>query len=149
MNGQTIGLIIRDPGKQLYHELKAALTQPATPLFVKTPMKKFIFPHQTRVREAGNCPDCLRRIEAASAADGTARVPSPGDFSVCCYCGAILRYAADMQLRRVEDDDRQDLPAAMWDKLQECSRIFKAEARRPATAPVVILSVPKIAHDPP
>lgn len=146
MKGQTVGLVVRDPDKRLFHELKAALAQPAAPLFVKAQAmnKKFIFQHQHRIKQAGDCPDCLRRIEAASAADGTNRVPSPGDFSICVHCGAILRYEDDMQLRRVDDDDEKDMPPEAWDKMREASQIFKQEARRVGGPKFAVLPLPKI-----
>ncbi len=50
------------------------------------------------------CPECKEILDAATATEeGT--VPSPGDWSVCCECGAILCYMDDLRMRLAEDTD--------------------------------------------
>jgi hypothetical protein len=43
------------------------------------------------------CPCCARPIECASALDGSARRPAPGDVTICVSCGAVLRYGPDLR----------------------------------------------------
>ena len=44
------------------------------------------------------CPACGKAIECAS--HPAARVPIPGDVSICFQCGNIMLFAADMTLRK-------------------------------------------------
>lgn len=59
------------------------------------------------VPSAGECPDCLQRLDGASGHMG--RAPEPGDFSCCAYCGCILRYTEKLDLRRCSDDEFDEL----------------------------------------
>lgn len=38
------------------------------------------------------CPSCGAVLDAATAIDGSSKRPKTGDFSVCVYCGAALRW---------------------------------------------------------
>jgi hypothetical protein len=68
------------------------------------------------------CPSCAHALDAATTI-GYAR-PSPGDLTVCWYCGAPLRFAAGLVLERVELETL-DGPAA-W----ECARLVAMVKRR-------------------
>jgi hypothetical protein len=40
------------------------------------------------------CPSCGRLLDAATSFDHV-NAPKPGDFTVCVYCGVLLRFTAD------------------------------------------------------
>ena len=50
------------------------------------------------------CPECESVLDAATINEDGA-VPSPGDWSVCFECGAILRFTDDLRMRLAEDTD--------------------------------------------
>lgn len=53
-----------------------------------------------------HCGDCFGND------DVTAGLPiSPGDFTVCLTCRAIIRFSSQLQLRILEEDDWLDLAA--------------------------------------
>lgn len=45
-----------------------------------------------------NCLGCGRKISGVSGIDDDAR-PSPGDFTVCMYCGHTMVFADDLTVR--------------------------------------------------
>lgn len=63
------------------------------------------------------CPVCSATLNAAAPADrGTPRGPSPGDLTMCLYCGVLLafdraglRLATDAENRGIDADTRAHL----------------------------------------
>lgn len=45
------------------------------------------------------CPYCGHELDAATAVTEEGAAPSPGDFSVCAYCGLVLVFRADLKVR--------------------------------------------------
>lgn len=47
---------------------------------------------RSSTKKANECPTCNRTLDAATNAESGADMPGPGDFSVCFYCGELLRF---------------------------------------------------------
>lgn len=55
------------------------------------------------------CPACLEQMDGASAINSDEpKHPKPGDFSVCIYCGAILRYD-EVGVRSCAEEEMDEL----------------------------------------
>lgn len=54
------------------------------------------------------CYRCGERMDAATAVENGTK-PSPGAFSICAYCGAILVFDAELRLRRATFDELEQL----------------------------------------
>ena len=65
------------------------------------------------------CPYCGHLIDAHSTKDGT---PSPGDISICFYCGEVMIFSKYLSLIKCTDKDYFDMDS---DTLQEIKRIQK------------------------
>jgi len=50
------------------------------------------------------CPACGETLDGATNTTGT-RAPKEGDWSVCAYCGTVLRYVDDRLLRELHDGE--------------------------------------------
>jgi hypothetical protein len=50
------------------------------------------------------CHNCGKKQNGATGIDAD-EAPTPGDFSVCLYCGEISAYADDLTLRSLTDDE--------------------------------------------
>lgn len=75
------------------------------------------------VPSAGECPDCLQKLDGASGHMG--RAPEPGDFSVCAFCGCILRYEDGLALRRSSDDELDELAPEQRELLLRYHKAFR------------------------
>lgn len=62
---------------------------------------------ETKLNE---CPVCKHKIDRASETMEGGREPKGGDFSVCIYCTAFLRFEDDMTLRKATQADMDELP---------------------------------------
>lgn len=69
------------------------------------------------------CPNCKKTLDAATGLSDRA-IPNPGDFSTCFYCGIILRYASDMDLRMALPDELLELEPEERIKLFKAAAIF-------------------------
>lgn len=73
------------------------------------------------------CPGCQRLHSYVTGVTGT--VPKPLDHTVCCFCGALLTFREDMQLRRTTQAELNALPwadRALLDRLQKKIRASDA-----------------------
>jgi hypothetical protein len=55
------------------------------------------------------CPQCQRAVTRHTTATGGPK-PTEGTIALCAYCGAILRFDADMQLRPIAPETLAALP---------------------------------------
>ncbi len=71
------------------------------------------------------CPKCGATIDAATKIEGDEkRGPKEGDWSICCYCTAVLVYVDDRFVREAEPEE---IPKA----IAEYAEKFRlAKARR-------------------
>lgn len=56
----------------------------------------------------GHCPTCRTELEAATGIDRD-EPPSPGDITVCFYCGAIARFDQALHLSEVDPEEKRRL----------------------------------------
>lgn len=63
------------------------------------------------------CPQCAAEMTGATDPQNEDSAPSPGDFSVCLYCAAVLCFNDDMTVRDAADEDLDDLPGDLLAKL--------------------------------
>jgi hypothetical protein len=63
-------------------------------------MKKH-FTGQARRVPWSSCTGCGKRVDGATPIDDKTATPDPGDVTVCIYCGHIMAYADDLQLRNL------------------------------------------------
>ena len=59
--------------------------------------------------KAQACPACGKLLDAASSIMDSERGPRNGDYTVCLYCAAILRYTKSMNLAPVTSDEILEL----------------------------------------
>jgi hypothetical protein len=52
------------------------------------------------------CPLCFTVLDAVASLE-TKKVPDPGDFTICLYCAAVLKFGPDMML---EASSLMDIP---------------------------------------
>lgn len=52
-------------------------------------------PYTTRADVVVFCPRCFTLLSAVSCMTDE-RKPEPGDFSICAYCAAVLKYTSTM-----------------------------------------------------
>jgi hypothetical protein len=62
-----------------------------------------------RVDVVSYCSSCGKKLDAASAADGSDVRPNPGDASVCLDCGHIMAFGEDMKLRELTEDEMRGI----------------------------------------
>ena len=69
------------------------------------------------------CPHCGKVLDAASPADGAAS-PSPGDATLCIYCGEWCVFNDELKLEKPSDDAYVEIGTN-----PECRRIRSAWLR--------------------
>jgi predicted nucleic-acid-binding Zn-ribbon protein len=74
---------------------------------------QIIFGEDQHIPEAGTCPVCGNRLTGALPATNNRGEekwsPTPGDYSVCVYCGTTLRFEMNLQYRVATRDDLKEL----------------------------------------
>lgn len=85
---------------------------------------KIISPDQVRVPQAGECPDCLARVDGATPLTPNT-TPEAGSITVCAYCGAVLVFTETLELTRITDEVWETMPAATANTLRHYSALFK------------------------
>ncbi len=88
---------------------------------------------KTTKHKTTKCPTCGIDLNASSHKDSA---PSEGDLSICCECGEILQYGADLgleavskkELAKIERDDPEYYREVMamqqqWEERDEDSRV--------------------------
>lgn len=57
---------------------------------------------------ASTCSSCNSHTDAATCVDGKS-LPSPGDVSICLYCGHIAVFSDDMILRPLTSEEMHEV----------------------------------------
>jgi hypothetical protein len=57
------------------------------------------------------CTGCGKRVDGATPIDDETATPDPGDVTVCIYCGHVMAYTDDLQLRDLTDAETRDIEA--------------------------------------
>lgn len=55
------------------------------------------------------CPQCSAELNAATVIEDPDLSASPGDFTVCFYCGEILRFDAQLHHQKVTKQELKNL----------------------------------------
>lgn len=69
-----------------------------------------------RTNPSARCPACRAQIDGATGATDV-NPPTEGDFSVCQYCATVLRFRANLTLRRATLADVEGLGPDMLRKI--------------------------------
>lgn len=69
------------------------------------------------------CPKCGELLNAATSMGD--HVPSPGDFSICFYCTAWLKYGPDMALESITKLDLQSMDKDLVTELYKLTQAIK------------------------
>jgi len=77
-----------------------------------------------------HCPACKHELDVATSAADDDRKPKEGDFSLCMYCGEILRFIENFKLKVADQEDLEDLiddSIETYDQLLEYQRFFREQ----------------------
>lgn len=100
-------------------------------------MKTRFRPDGSAITPARMCPCCGYATDSASTLDGArGRAPSPGDFSLCLRCSAILVYGPDLGLLRAPDAALAELAREQPDDHRLLLRARAANLVRQAVDPI-------------
>jgi hypothetical protein len=55
-----------------------------------------------------SCPSCGKKLNATNCV-GADNAPSEGDFTVCMYCGHLMAFGKNLQLRELTDEEMIDI----------------------------------------
>jgi len=79
-----------------------------------------------RLKES-ECPTCKHVLDAATGEAG--ETPKNGDFSICFYCGEILRFKGEEgDIAIAENEDLQELrreSEETYDQVYSCQRMIR------------------------
>jgi hypothetical protein len=82
--------------------------------------------------EPHTLPCCGKEIDAVTRfGEGIRNDPSPGDFTVCVYCGAWLRFTVELRARMFEAEDILDLEAEQISMLRKATRLIRSIKDQP------------------
>ena len=76
----------------------------------------------TYTNASSRCPACQTKLTGATDMEGD-DAPSPGDHSVCIYCGMLGVFNDDLTLRAMRTDEFEALPAKVKRKLSQHQRV--------------------------
>lgn len=77
------------------------------------------------------CPQCDYKLDAATKAHGEEAFPEAGDTSVCLNCGQVLKYQADLTLRKATVAEIRELmeqPEA-WATIEKAQMFIQQRGR--------------------
>jgi DNA-directed RNA polymerase subunit RPC12/RpoP len=81
--------------------------------------------------EAGDkCPKCKNKLDAVTPVGRPATKAEKGDYTVCGYCGAALRFTDDKgHLRSITDEEEEQMDDETRDYLSHIQSVIKARNR--------------------
>jgi hypothetical protein len=62
--------------------------------------------HHTELAPDQVCPHCGHTLELATAASDPGSTPSPGDLTICGFCGELLRFDAELRVHELTAEER-------------------------------------------
>lgn len=62
----------------------------------------------TRVHPESSCPRCGTLLDGATNVEAGGHRPSPGDYSLCCACLAMLTFTAELKVRELTEQDEKE-----------------------------------------
>jgi hypothetical protein len=95
-------------------------------------------PFETTRLSPDPCPVCKAKLDAVTILTSPKGTPEPGDFSICLYCGTVLRFGASLRVREAmagEIQQLQDTEPKIFEALQKViaaakQRILEAKRSR-------------------
>lgn len=86
--------------------------------------------------EKVTCPFCGKAMSGATGLDdaSASHAPKEGDFSVCLYCGGLLRFVGSGLVGVTEEEARLDLPTEVLAVLLRARGYIMARHMKPGTA---------------
>jgi hypothetical protein len=76
-----------------------------------------------RVTPSG-CPRCKKTLDGATPMC-RGDVPEPGDYTVCAYCGVVLKWNSDMVLVLMNEEDFRQLSTEELVDISKASEVVK------------------------
>jgi hypothetical protein len=52
------------------------------------------------------CPSCNSKLDMHRELKGADATPSPGDYSGCIYCGSVLCFDENLELRNLTEEEK-------------------------------------------
>lgn len=80
----------------------------------------------SRLENESICPKCGKVLDAATSIEEGA-IPSPGDITICMYCGELLRFDENLISHKLSDEEFESLDEEFQAQLldvQEQIRVF-------------------------
>lgn len=63
----------------------------------------------TTLTKSNHCPSCNKHLDAASGLTDSDISPKEGDFSICAYCGAVLRFRQELTVELATEEDLDEI----------------------------------------
>ena len=61
-----------------------------------------------KTNEHAVCPNCAHPLSRATGLEGPDAIPEDGDYSVCLYCGQLLRFGGGLWGRAASPDEAEE-----------------------------------------
>src|SRR5262249_6346942 len=99
--------------------------------------KLHVYSIKNRLLHRPFCPDCRNRIDGATSVslDETEPTVKPGDLAICCYCGSLNIYTAELRFRKATPSELAAIElnpakAALFRTLQKYSAEWRKTHRK-------------------
>lgn len=73
-----------------------------------------------------NCPTCGETLDAASGLTNADATPKSGDFSLCAYCGTVLRFCDDLSIAEATKEDIDLLDDESFEEIAIAQMIIRS-----------------------
>ena len=60
------------------------------------------------IMKCSDCLSCGKHLDACSGVETGGRTPSPGDITICLYCGHLMAFSDTLGLRDLTDAEIHD-----------------------------------------
>jgi transcription elongation factor Elf1 len=118
------------------NETEHAETVPHAFCGVNAPRVEVLVPEILEMSEdyrhvATRCPQCNYKMNAATNVHGGDLIPQKGDTSVCINCGQVLKYEADLTLRKATPLEIRELmqDATVWAVIEKAQRFIQRRGK--------------------
>ena len=73
-----------------------------------------------------HCPNCGKKIDAASGVEDEHAIPEPGDVSICIKCGTFLEFNEDLTVKEATTNTLREVPDEAMAQLLHIRRVIEA-----------------------
>lgn len=70
------------------------------------------------------CPSCRKKLDGFTAVQPETR-PSPGDATVCAYCGELLEFTQEMDLILITNQTRQEIDPQQLQQMEQMAELWR------------------------